>query len=315
MRYRISHDSSWLKARLSPDGGHVFYETTDIAVADRESNSHRHIVDFDVAAGTTRLVTHLHGQPTVPLSGTSTLYDIDAAGRNVLFFTGATVGVLASDVAWFDAAGALYLQDMQGSARTLLSHRENNVALPYKAFASSDWFSSMGAWLSRDGRRVLLDSGPRTMAAARYNDSGRAAMMYDLAARRWEFVGLTPGGAFPDQPLSFKGWSDDGSVVLFTSKAGNLAQEATGFDPVLYRYLRRSGRMSLVSRHAAAENLAAGLSVYERTIELSADGRVAVFASGGQSFLQVDVNGAPDLYRATYSKIAGEVFCDGMEGF
>jgi hypothetical protein len=57
------------------------------------------------------------------------------------------------------------------------------------------------------------------------------------------------------------------------------------------------------------------MGVHEYTNELSDDGRVALFTSSDSGFVQDDVNAVPDLYRATYSTLQDEIFCDGMERF
>jgi Tol biopolymer transport system component len=300
------------QARLSRDGNRVFYKTADLAVADLDVAQFEHIVVHDVAAGTTRLVTHRHGQPTTPLDGVNELYAVDAEGRQVLFYTTAKFGVMPEDPTLFDAASALYLQDMNDDRRLLISHEPDDVRRPMRFYYPSG--SSLGPWLSADGRTIVLDDGPERLV----RDGSVVpdiSMMYDVDRRRWSFIGMSAEGEIADSRLRFQAMSRTGGVVLFTSAATNLADEASNAPLALYRYVRRTGQTSLVSRHAAAENLAAGMGVHEYTNELSDDGRVALFTSSDSGFVQDDVNAVPDLYRATYSTLQDEIFCDGMERF
>jgi Tol biopolymer transport system component len=299
------------------------------------------IFAYERATGTSRLVSHVPGEPGTPEHGSSFSAVVSENGAFVVFLNlpptapygeeDPSVGPsLSPDV---------YLYELATSTRTLVSRRD-----PARPSLSGEG-PSVPAATSADGRWVVFTSHAVDLVAGQVDVNKLSEVfLHDRLTGATTLVSHVPGaptttgvGFATDPVISADGafvafrqhtdWrSDDGrdDVYLYERATGalTLVQEGLGYlstQPVIngngafvafvngahvYLWERATGVVTLVS-HAAGAPLTGANGVSERPV-ISADGTVVAFVSRATNLVAgTDTNGASDVFL--YRRATGTV--------
>jgi hypothetical protein len=164
-----------------------------------------------------------------------------------------------------------------------------------------------GAWrdvnhaMSADGTHVLFEAAadggqpdPEQKGKVELYDRIDAMRTVEVSVRA---QGATPANPAPG-PAQFRGASEDGSHVLFTSSAELTTQSNTG--PAnegqdLYRYDTDTGRLIDLSLDGSPSDAASGARV-QGVVGSSRDGSYVYFVATGELVAGQGVDGQPNLY-------------------
>lgn len=174
-----------------------------------------------------------------------------------------------------------------------------------------------GAWrdvnhaMSADGTHVLFEAAadggvpdPAQSGMVELYDRIDGTHTVEVSAPA---AGATPANPAP-APAQFRGASEDGSHVLFTSSAELTTQSNTGAaneGQALYRYDPATGRLIDLSVDANPADAAIGANV-KGVVASSRDGSYVYFVASGELFPGRGVDGEPNLYVWHEDPASGE---------
>lgn len=256
------------EARISANGRVVVFTSAE-ALVPADTNRRVDVYARDLWASTTTLVSA--GVDGVAGNGNSFLPDVSGDGRLVAFQS------TASNLGPTDPNGIedIYVKNL----RTGVVER---ASLPPKDAGRQAAFYEPR--LSHDGRVVLYAS---VGAGA---DEGRMALWArDLRTGVTSrlLAGLDPDG----QIVSWSASATGRHIAFGTGQALVAADRNGAFDA--YRLDRQTGRIVLISQSSAGQVSSTGSDV----VDLSADGRVALFTSVAGNLVRGDTNGLDDVFR------------------
>ncbi len=154
--------------------------------------------------------------------------------------------------------------------------------------------SRVSGGITADGRWVAFSTTATNMVAGDSNGQ-RDVFRRDRQAGRTALVSVNAGGAAPANGAStFRGLSEDGNLVVFSSNATDLVAEPTtpGRTHVYVRDMA-AGRTWRISRGlggAEADNSSGGIG------PVSFNGRFVLFNSAASNLVAGDTNAAPDTF-------------------
>ena len=256
--------------RISADGRIVAFVSQANNLVTGDSNGQQDVFIHSVALGGNRRVSVLSdGRQTNGPSGSPSLA---ADGLKVAF---------ASLAANLNPTGGGELQQIY--THDVLLRETSHVELPSDTIERSDIFgepvlSPDGGWIAfvrtRDGGAGRSDIFLQNL------DTGKSTLVTD--PRGEPEAGFHTGGAV----------SQDGEIVLFDSLAENLiAGDANGENDV-FRFNRQAGESIRVS--GPGPN--AGGNGESVVLDMSPDGRFALFQSAASNLVPGDTNGADDIF-------------------
>ncbi len=281
-------------SRISADGRYVVF-TSDASDLTGETNNNgagfngSDVYLYDVTTGTLTLLSEAE---TGGQTGEKRSYDprISASGSYVVFeslapdLTGDANnnGVLIGD--------DVYLYEVATGSLMLVSEATGG--------GTGDRFSGSPE-ISADGRYVVFTSSSNDLTGdVQNNGNDTDVYLYEVATGTLTLVSEATGGGTGDARSSSPIISDDGSTVVFWSKASDLVAgftDGNGGDDDIYLYDMASGTITLVS-----ESTTPGTSGDDQSYvgHLSADGSLVVFESEASDLTgDADGNsGSNDVY-------------------
>jgi len=265
---------------LSADGRFIVFDCArcNVVPGMREpvSQDQTDVFLYDRVLNVYSLVSHANGSPLQP-ADSSSFGSVSSGGRFIFFVSKASnLGAVATHPQDYN----LYLFDRTTGATTLVSHTEDNSALPANG-------SSSGGKISSDGRWIVFSSTATNLIAGQQAAGNRYALfLYDRTTGVTSLVDHTASSPQTAANGELSNWSmsDDGHWIVFRSKAADLAVGVsdTNEKPDVFLYDRDSGTTTLVS-HADGEPATADGGGADLP-QISADGSRISFLTPTGSF-------------------------------
>lgn len=270
-----SFDSS-----LSADGRYVAFGSQDAGLVAGDTNGTDDVFVWDRATGAIERVsvasdgTQANGQSGSPV--------ISADGQFVTFFS------LASNLAPTDGNGAgdVFLHNRTLGTTTVIS-----VAPSGQTGNGKSGGVPTRSDVSADGRFVLFSSEASDLVPDDTNSS-RDVFLRDLLTGFTTRLSVGPDGTEGTNTSNAGGLSADGAIAVFASAAANLVPDDTNGRMDIFVWSRASASLSRVNLGPGGAQANADSSA----VRLSADGRTVVFSSGATNLVDVDTNGALDIF-------------------
>jgi Tol biopolymer transport system component len=260
----------------------------------------------DMQTGTTRLISAAPSTTLASVNGGATEsftygarpYQIDAAGRYIVFLSDATDVIVG-------------LNDMNGNSpdifvRDMQRNETTPVSVTPDGFATGNSYS-FAPQITADGRRVFFDSFASNLGS---NDANNAADIYsrNLNTGRTQLVSLNVAGARSGNGQSTGGISNgtgyspisvtpDGRYVVFTSLADDLVDGYSfsgGYNVFVRDMLTETTRLASVAQNGV--QAANGSAIASNHSSISNDGRFVVFSSQATNLAAPDTNGQYDIF-------------------
>ena len=293
----VPGDGLSMLASISGDGRYVAFQSHADDLIAGDLNGCEDIFRGDSWTGRVELVS-------ISLAGTtgnrpSRQSQVSRDGRFVCFQS------YASDLVPGDTNGVsdIFVRDMQLGLTTRVSVSSTG--------AQSDG-GSRYAYISQDGRFVAFESQATNLVAGDTNGL-KDVFLHDLLLGTTERVSLAFDGAQADDDVLCTSISPNGRCVGFSSSATNLVPgDTNGSMDVFVRDLA-TGSIERASTDANGRE-GHGLSA---DIDLSGDGRLAVFYSLADDLVPNDTNGQGDVFVKDLSSGAIErvsVSTNGAQG-
>lgn len=308
---RLSGAFRWIgqggSPTLSADGGTVlfFSDQSDVVPGQIDTNGGFDLFLFDVATGTTTLVSHAAGLPTTAAdTGLAFLYgtapSFSADGRFVAFVSTAQ-NLVPGQSAPLAVGQAVFLYDKTSGAVTLVSRAEGSPTTP------ASHGDSRKPSISGDGRFVAFESEARNLVSIPIDvDSLPQIFLFDRNSGTVALVSEANGTPAIGNHFSFSPTiSTDGSQVAFYTTVDDLVAGARDFnngeDVVLHDVA--TGSNAYATLHAPGEPSATP-DAQSSLQGLSADGRFVLYESAAVNLVagQMDTNQVTDVFlrdRAT----------------
>lgn len=297
-------DGSLAAVSLSADGRYAVFSSTapNLVPGQKDSNGWNDVFLHDRLAGTTTLVSHAAGSPTLTAARGSDRPVVSADGRFVAFISSAwdlVPGMGAPDA----FATHVYLWDRETGEVTAVTRRAgtNEAASGH----------SRDPVLSADGSYLaFVSQSPDLVPGQIQGSSDENVFLYERATGTLRLVShsaasATRAGEGSAQAPSL---SADGRFVAYASTATDLVAgqaEGNGGGADVFLYDRQTGASVLVS-HAAGSALTTS-NHFSYAPGLSAGGQFVVFESLGTNLVSgvLDDNEAPDVFL--YDRLLGTV--------
>lgn len=289
---------------LSADGRYLLLGSfaTDLVSGQTDTNGVQDAFLHDRVAGTTALVTHIHGSPA---SATDAVPD---------------AVTLSADGAWAaftSTASNLTAETDPGSRDLFLYERASgtNVSFTYGEPLSRrtpDGFSGIDQrGVSQDGRYVaVISRGPDLVPGQVDTNNKNEVILVDRSTGAATLVSHAAGSpATASNGFSTNAAIDgDGAWLAFDSDASDLIPGIGSPHPFpgsVYLYSRAAGTLTLVSRRASNPGLSANGPSFSPVISL--DGRYVAFSSTATDLVtgQVDVPNSGDVFL--YDRVTGDM--------
>ncbi len=154
---------------------------------------------------------------------------------------------------------------------------------------------SEGAMVNANGLVVTYNSNALDLVSPPLQSSRTQIYVREIEATASVLVSRNAEGQPGNQPSMTGGFSPgingDGSVIAFSSRAGNLVPDDTNGIEDVFVADRTAGTIELISR--GLDGPANGASSFPR---VSADGRYVVFQSRASNLVEGDENGTSDIF-------------------
>lgn len=231
---------------------------------------------YDLAAKTTRLISHAFGSPSTPGDRQSSLASASANGRFVLFFSEAT-NLLPDPVEeTFDLR--LYLYDRTSGEATLVTANESEDFSEFPRFDGA-------AVVSPDGRWVAFGSNVTDLVPGQVDteeDFGSPDLfLWDRTTGSLRLLTHAPGsptiavGAAPSQT---PGFSQDSRYLVFCSAATLIPNQPADASGVFLLDLV-SGTLEVAGRLPASRKANGSPFTVNGGVSMSPDGRYVAFSA------------------------------------
>lgn len=281
--------------RISAGGRYVFFmsRAENLTAA---PTSGAQIFRHDLQDGSTRLISHLAGQPDAPLPAPLLgISDVSADGGHAAFHTSAASHLLVPGTTDVNTFSDLFLWNESGDSFQLISHK---VDLPLETTGIDGPYQH--ARVGAGGLTAFV--GPRRLAIGA--DGGpRQAYLFDPATgtNRLASPSTTPGAAGNGESTWLCDLSPDGRFVVYTSLAtdlvpGQVDNSIAIGEADLFLFDRSSGTVELVSEkpgqpgHGGNRMSGCGL--------VSGDGRYLLFRTAASDLVTgITDGGGWDLLR------------------
>lgn len=279
---------------ISGDGRIVTFASfaSNLVAGQQDSLQRADIFVHDRASGITVLASHAAGSPSRAGDQASLSPVVSADGRWIAYDSLATN--LVTGVRDPGASLDLFLYERTTGENRLVSRHAPGLA---SLTAVED---SRNPSISADGRYVAFTSGAALLPGLVVRPSSPNVYLHDRVTGQTVLVSRSTKAPFAggDAASLQPRISRDGSVVVFTSLAGDLApgQEDRGGTSDIFLWERRTGRITLVS-HAHASRVRAGTG-HSFAADVSADGNFVVFDSLAPALAprQQDTNQSNDVF-------------------
>jgi Tol biopolymer transport system component len=267
----------YIPPEVSADGRWVAFSSTAVnLVPGQDPDAHMNLFLHDRQTGTTALVTHASGSPTVSAGGGNVLteeYSISDDGRWIVYES--TARDLVENQVSDPWIAQVFLYDRETGVNTLLSHSIQGSSISSNGLAGPPRISGDGNWIVYESAATDLLAGQSDTPGTRDVFLQKRANGLRILVSRAAGTSLTAAnhGGQQTQPSV----SDDGRWVAFQSVATNLIP---GFSPPypnqnVYLFDRLTGAMTLVSHTSASATNGAG----GRQPRISPDGAAVLFGS------------------------------------
>lgn len=295
-----------LLGRISGDGNWVAFlsRAADLMAGQSDTAGTSQLFLWSRATGTTTLVEHAAGLPTVASNGGTPFaaFQIDEDGSWITYSSDS-----ADLVAGLDDANAdfdVFLYSRAAGDSILVTQRQGSASQSASGYLSYKSATS----LSNDGRyAVFLSAAPNLIPEGIDDNNAFDVFLHDGLAGTNTLVSHAAGdpvsagsAGSPDGVIS-----RNGSAVVFLSDAADLvAGQSTPQPAQVFCYDRRTGSVTLVSRSASSPTTGSNAAIDTGQFAVSGDGRWIVFASRATDVIagQVDTNSNADVFlldRAT----------------
>jgi Tol biopolymer transport system component len=277
---RQGNGPSWRSA-ISAGGRYVAFGSSASNLVPGDTNATHDVFVRDRRTGVTTRVNLTGGRRQA--NGFSSVEDISADGRYVLFGTNAT-----NLTAGRDANGGnpdSFVRDRRTGRTTLVDVSTSGVQA--NAYAS-------GAAISADGRYVTFTSQASNLVPGDTNGVFDV-FVRDLRRRTTTRVSLPTRPALGTQgnhDSYARAMSPDGRFIAFVSEASNLVSGDTNGTGDIFVRDRRAGTTSRVSLSSTG----AQLGGYSSDAAISADGRYVVFSTSDDGVVPGDTNHNQDVF-------------------
>jgi Tol biopolymer transport system component len=264
------------------DGTKVVFSTSADGLDPADVNGFSDVLLRDLVAGTTTLVSvRTNGD----FGNERSLHPrISADGRFVAFSSVASNLILRDQ----NHAGDVFLRDLAAGTTRRVSVATDGT----EADGSSDLVA-----ISGDGNRVLFSSGATNLVAGDTNGT-LDLFLRDVAAKTTIRVSTAADGTEGDGPSWLGDLSRDGQSVAFISAATNLVPDDRNQYEDAFVHDLAAGIVERVSVRSDGSELAFGISWWfdGDFVAISADGRLATFATYQDDVAPGDVNNASDVF-------------------
>lgn len=285
---------------ISSDGRYIAFKSGASNLVTNDTNGWADIFVHDMQTGqTTRVSVTSTGLQVSFAASQFQNPAISGDGRYVAF-VGTANDLAPNDTNIFDD---VFVHDMQTGVTTLVSLGTGGVA------PGNTIFSNVA--MSADGHRVAFVSSSSVLVPGNPNVINQV-FVRDLQTGQTTLVSASSNGT-PGNGSSGTNrpqLSSDGHYVLFDSVATNLVSGDTNGAPDLFLHDLQTGTTSRVSVDSNSSEVAAGYAVGaipNQNASLSADGRVAVFASNSSGLVNNDTNNKTDIFARDSGVIRGTV--------
>lgn len=293
-------ESTWLD--LSGDGRYFLFRSTatDLVSGQSDANGIADVFLHDRVAGTTVLVTHVHGSSTSAGTGGLAEAVLSADGAWAAFTSTApdlTVGVDPGN-------RDLFLYERASGANLSFTYGETLSRRTPDEFSSLSFYSA-----SQDGRYVAVASMGTDLAPGQVDTNDDLdAFLVDRLTGTTTLLSHAAGspGTASNNGTNYPVMSLDGAWVAFESFSTDLMPgigTTPPFTANIFLYGRDAGTLTLVSRRASDPSLSgSGPSL---SPAISADGRYVAFSSTATNLVtgQIDVPNTGDAFL--YDRVTG----------
>jgi hypothetical protein len=295
-----------LTAVLSADGSYVAFESeaTGIAAGQADANNTYDTFLYDVAAGTSSLISHTGASATTTANGFSGPQGISTDGRWTVFVSNATN--LLSGVTHPAGTRDIFLHDRTTGTNVLVTRSSSSATTPGNGESFLGRISGDGNWIALLSQASDLVSGQSDGVGSDHMFLWSRATGTTVLAEHAAGLPATAsngGGFYPALHVS-----EDGSWIAYASDATDLV---AGLDDAnattdVFLYSRASGDSTLVTqRQGDASHSASGYLSYKTATSLSNDGRYAVFLSAAPNLIPGAIDGNNSLDVFLHDGLAG----------
>ena len=268
---------------ISADGSTVAFTSQAENLVPGDNNNFTDVFAFDLATGTTTLVSVNNVASAANGPSASVAPRISANGQ-VIAFTSSASDLVAIDT---NLQTDVFVRDLAAGTTTLASVND--------AGTDSGTGASAAAALSADGTRVAFTSEAFDLAPVDTNLL-TDVFLRDLAAGTTTLVSVNATGTNSGTGISANPiLSADGTVVAFTSTASDLGPVDTNLLTDVYARVLAAGATILVSANTTNTDSGNNASAAE-TPAISADGRYVGFTSAASNLVTNDTNLLTDVF-------------------
>ena len=303
---RIGNNDSY-EPQISADGSAVVFHTRASNLVAGDTNSEVDLLLRKPATGSTQRVTlksdgsQLSESPTLTLSQA-----LSGDGRFVAF--NAYEGLVADDT---NSTTDGYRYDSQTGSLQRVTLGPGSVQIPFGAAVSA---------LSRDGQRILMQSGAADIVAGQAQANSRA-FLRNLAGGAITYVSFRADAERIGDDAKDALFSGDGSVVVALASTDSFVAGDTNR---MYDAVRQDGRSSPAQRVSVPS---AGISLaaanhnsgdWNHGFAASEDSRYVAFGSQASNLVVGDTNSSSDIFvrdRLLGTTERVSVGSDGAQGF
>ena len=271
---------------ISGDGRLVVFQSSATNLVAGDTNGQSDIFVHDLPAGTTTRISVGPAPGLAEGNGNSSAPSLSGDGSTVVFRSFATT-LTASPT---DGSAHIFACDLATGAITLVSKNSDGD--------ESD-FDSGSPMTSSDGRYVVFESMAGNLAAGDDANNDPDIFLHDRQAGTTARVSRNSAGVKQDGMSSSPSISADGSLIAFTSNAGNLAPEASGDSFNLYVHRIAAGDTTLISKgYDGAEG---DDSTYAKAVFVE-NGTAIVFESSASNLVLNDTNMTHDIFYLSLNR-------------
>jgi len=265
---------------ISGDGRFVVFQSSAANLVEDDTNGETDIFVHDLPAGTTTRINVGPAPGLAEADGMSSMPHLSGDGSTVVFRSFATT-LTASPT---NGNAHIFACDLATGAITLVSKNSEGD--------ESD-FDSGSPMTSYDGRYVVFESMAGNLAPGDDANDDPDIFLHDRQTGVTSRVSRNSAGVKQDGMSASPSISADGTLVAFTSNAGNLAPEASGDSFNLYVHRIATGETILISKgYDGAEG---DDSTWEKAVFVE-NGTAIVFESSASNLVRNDTNMTHDVF-------------------
>ncbi len=271
---------------ISGDGRYVSYYSlaTDLVAGfvdhngtTPSNNTGTDIFVFDRVTGLNTLVTHTPGAPLNGSNDSNYAPSISGDGRYIAYW-GYSYTLVSGMAAVHNRN--VFVFDQQTGVNTLVSHNFGSQTIGANG-------GSNGPTISYEGNYILYQSAANSIVLGSDPNNQNDIFLYNRQTKANTLVShisssnTTTGNATSVIDYTYRGISDDGRFVTYTTSATNIISGYSGGEPnfpsEVFVFDRTTGVNKLVSH--VASSLTTGGNRYSANSAISGDGRFVTFTS------------------------------------